>query len=166
MPEWLERLKPEGWSDGELAMAGLGLTIATAVVSVVICAFVAVRIPADYFVGDAHPPLWSDRHPFIRYPAVVLKNVFGVFLVLFGILLSLPGVPGQGILTILMGAMLLDFPGKRKAERWLLRRRGVLNGLNRVRKRYGREPLILDEPLAASREAASGLPVQEIPKIP
>ena len=39
------------------------------------------------------------------------KNMAGVLLVVLGILLSLPGVPGQGILTILLGIMLLDFPG-------------------------------------------------------
>jgi hypothetical protein len=160
MPDWLARHMPEGWSNGEIALAAAGLTVGTAVVSIVICALVAVRIPASYFVGDHAPPMWADHHPFIRWPLHVLKNLFGVFMVALGIVLSLPGVPGQGVLTILMGAMLLDFPGKRKAERWLLRRRGVLTGLNKVRKRYGRAPLILE---AADGNAAGG---GEIPKMP
>jgi hypothetical protein len=58
--------------------------------------------------------------------------------------LSVPGVPGQGILTILIGAMLIDLPGKRKAEKWLLRHRRVLSAINRLRARYGRPPLVLD----------------------
>ena len=78
-----------------------------------------------------------------------MKNLFGVFLVALGIVLSLPGVPGQGVLTILMGAMLLDFPGKRRVERWLLRRRGVFTSINRLRARFGRRPLELDAPATA-----------------
>jgi hypothetical protein len=162
MPEWIERFKPEGWSDTELGLFGIGLTVVTAVGSIVVCALVAVRIPATYFVGDHPPRMWADRHPFVRWPLVVVKNLFGVFLVLIGIIMSFPGVPGQGILTILMGAMLLDFPGKRKAERWLLRRRGVLTGLNKVRKRYGREPLVLEDSAAAGNAPSGG----EIPKMP
>jgi hypothetical protein len=67
---------------------------------------------------------------------------------LLGIALSLPGVPGQGLLTILIGAMLLDFPGKRRCEKWILRRRGVLSTINKLRARRGCPPLILDAPAA------------------
>jgi hypothetical protein len=65
-------------------------------------------------------------------------------------MMSVPGVPGQGLLTILIGVMLLDFPGKRRLERWLLRRRGVLAAINKVRARYGRPPLVLDAPPVAA----------------
>ena len=150
MPEWLARLKPDSWTNGELITLGVALTVVTFIGSIVVCAVAAVRIPATYFVGDHPPPMWANRHPFVRYPAILFKNLLGVFLVLLGIVMSFPGVPGQGILTILLGAMLMDFPGKRRAERWLLRRRGVLKGLNRLRKRYGREPLVIDPRLARS----------------
>ena len=56
--------------------------------------------------------------------------------------MSLPGVPGQGILTILMGVMLVDFPGKHAAERWLLTRRGVLTAINALRGKLGKPPLL------------------------
>lgn len=76
----------------------------------------------------------------------VLRNLFGYFLILLGIILSFPGVPGQGLLTILMGVLLIDFPGKHRAERWLLTRRGVLSGVNKLRARVGRPPLLTDVP--------------------
>ena len=150
MPEWLSRNVPDGWSQGHVVVAGLVLTVTTALLSLVAVAVVVVRIPCNYFVGDEAPPVWADRHPFIRWPAVILKNLLGGFLILLGAVMSVPGVPGQGLLTMLIGAMLIDFPGKRRAEKWLLRRRGVLNTINKLRARYGREPLVLDPPASAT----------------
>ena len=54
---------------------------------------------------------------------------------------SLPGVPGQGLLTIFMGVMLIDFPGKHRFERWLVSRRVILAAANRLRAKAGRPPL-------------------------
>jgi hypothetical protein len=42
-----------------------------------------------------------------------LRNLLGLALVGLGALLSLPAVPGQGLLTIFAGLMLMDLPGKR-----------------------------------------------------
>src|SRR5262245_62075842 len=106
MPDWLLRNLPGGWSEQHLVVASLIVTVATAVVSLVAVALVVVRIPSTYFVGGDPPPVWADRHPFIRWPAVVLKNLLGLTLVAVGAVRSVPGVPGQGILTILIGAML------------------------------------------------------------
>jgi hypothetical protein len=150
MPDWLSRNLPEGWSQTQRVIAWLAITVTTALLSLAAVALVVVRIPCNYFVGDDPPPVWADRHAFIRWPAIILKNLLGGFLVLLGAVLSVPGVPGQGLLTILIGAMLIDFPGKRRIEKWLLRRRGVLNTINKLRARYGREPLVLDAPSAAT----------------
>jgi hypothetical protein len=75
----------------------------------------------------------------------ILKNVIGAGVVGLGLLLSFPGIPGQGILTILIGVMLLDFPGKRRLERAVIRRPRVLGAVNRLRARYGKPPLVLEE---------------------
>src|SRR5262249_12413162 len=146
MPEWLHRQLPEGWGGTEFVLATLALTVTTFVISIVAVGFVIVRVPETYFVGDHSAPVWGDRRPFVRWPLFVGKNLLGAVLVALGIIMSLPGVPGQGILTTLIGAMLLDFPGKRRFEKWLLRRRGVLSGVNKLRARYGRPPLQLDAP--------------------
>ena len=60
------------------------------------------------------------------------------------LLRSLPGVPGQGILTMLLGVMLLSLPGKRRCEQWLVSRRRVRAGIDRIRGRFGKPPLVLD----------------------
>jgi hypothetical protein len=80
----------------------------------------------------------------LRWGGLVVKNLLGAFLVLLGVLMSLPGVPGQGVLTILLGVMLLDFPGKRKLELKLVSRPKVLRTINRIRHRFDKSPLLLD----------------------
>ena len=149
MPDWLTRLLPEGWGATEFLVASIALTATTAVVSLISVALIVVRIPTDYFAGDTPPRLWADRHPLVRWPLLIFKNLLGVTLVALGAVMALPGVPGQGILTMFIGAMLLNFPGKRKMERWLIGRRGVLTAINKIRGRYGRPPLQLDSLVAA-----------------
>jgi hypothetical protein len=150
MPEWFIRQLPEGWGTTQVVLAAAVFTVTTAVVSIVVTAAVLVRLPHDYFACDPRSGVCRTRPPYIHWPLVALKNLLGVLLVALGVVLSLPGVPGQGILTILIGAMLIDFPGKRRAERWLLERRGVLGTINKVRARYGRPALVLDAPVAGA----------------
>ena len=57
-------------------------------------------------------------------------------MVVVGMILALPGVPGQGLLTILIGLMLLDLPGKRRLERKIVGRPRILRTINRLRKRF------------------------------
>jgi hypothetical protein len=104
-------------------------------------AFVLCRLPVDYLrrePGSAD----DDRPRWRRVLRKVAKNALGVFLVLLGIVLSLPGVPGQGLLTILIGLILLDLPGKERFERRLMTRRAVFASVNAVRARFRREPLL------------------------
>ena len=86
----------------------------------------------------------SGRHPALHAAGIIGKNALGILLVAVGILLSIPGVPGQGLLTILLGIMLLNFPGKRRLEQKLLSRPGVLKTINRLRLKFDKPPLIVD----------------------
>jgi hypothetical protein len=144
MPDWFTRFIPDGWSEREFGYAIFAFAIGSAVISLGMVAFVVVRLPADYFVGDHPPKLFVDRHPLVRWPLVILKNLFGLLLVAVGVIMSVPGVPGQGFLTILIGCLLLDFPGKRKVERFILRRRSVDLAITKLRARFGKPPLQLD----------------------
>jgi hypothetical protein len=67
--------------------------------------------------------------------------LLGILLIAVGVVLSVPGIPGQGVLTILLGVMLVDFPGRWKAERWLVSHPGVLAAMNTLRRRFGKPPL-------------------------
>src|SRR5262245_45448644 len=132
MPEWLSSHLPEGWNGWHLAMFTVALAVTSAVISLVAVGFALARLPADYFVNpEARRPV--DRHPILKILLTIARNLLGYVLIVLGILLSLPGVPGQGLLTVLIGVMLIDFPGKLRAERWLLTRRGVCTGVNALR---------------------------------
>ena len=54
--------------------------------------------------------------------------------------------PGQGLLTMVMGIALMDFPGKDRLEKALVARAGIRAALNWVRHRQGREPFRFPEP--------------------
>ena len=148
MPDWLTRFLPDGWGGPDFLIGAAAVTVLTFVLSIVVSVVVVIRIPQDYFVGPHAPDAWRHRHPLVRWPLLIAKNLLGVALVLLGIAMSFPGVPGQGFLTVLLGAMLVNFPGKRRAEKWLLRRRGVLRTINKIRAKYDRPPLVLDAPPA------------------
>jgi UPF0716 family protein affecting phage T7 exclusion len=74
----------------------------------------------------------------IHISLVALKNLLGFVFVAAGIAMLV--LPGQGLLTIFIGILLLDFPGKRAVERWLVRLPRVLQAANWIRQRYGRPP--------------------------
>ena len=143
MPEWLSSRLPDGWTGWHLAALSVGLAVSMAAVSVVIAGYVLARLPADYFINpEAQRPL--DRHPVLRVLVVLTRNAIGYFLIALGLVLSLPGVPGQGLLTVLMGVMLIDFPGKHRFQRWLVTRRVVLGAVNRLRARSGQPPFQME----------------------
>ena len=125
-------------------LIGVLLFLVTFTISLAIVSFILVRIPPDYFHKDRPRDLWSDRHPAVRLLGLFAKNLLGVVLVVLGILLSIPGVPGQGLLTILLGIMLLDFPGKRGLEHKLVSRPQILATINGLRHRFGKPSLVLE----------------------
>lgn len=109
--------------------------------SLIALPLILVRLPADYF-SERHPRAWlKARHPVLRIMAVALKNILGVILLLGGFAMLV--LPGQGILTIVIGMSLVDFPGKRALERRILSRPLVLQAINRIRTRFNRPSLRL-----------------------
>ena len=102
-----------------------------------------MSLPADYFKTKER--IRRIKNPVVRICFSSLKNLFGGLLVIVGVLLSLPGVPGQGVLTILTGLIISDFPGKRRLERRLVRVPVVLSTANQIRSRFKRPPLVVDD---------------------
>ena len=99
----------------------------------------------DYFTKHHKTKFWSGPNPALHASLVIGKNILGFLLVVVGIILSVPGVPGQGLLTILLGIMLLDFPGRRRLELKLLQRPEIVKTINKLRQRFDKPPLELDQ---------------------
>jgi hypothetical protein len=123
---------------------GFGLFLLSLTVSMIAVAFVMVKIPPEYFSETHKREFMTDKPWLFRWGAVIAKNVLGILLIGLGIVLSLPGVPGQGVLTILLGLIMLDIPGKRPLEAKIISRPKVLNAINALRAKYNKPPLILD----------------------
>jgi len=102
-------------------------------------AWFVARLPADYFCAHKRQRLARD-HLAIRLVLFVLKNIVGMLLMFAGLVMLF--TPGQGLLTLLAGLMLTDFPGKYALERRLARRRGVMKALNWLRAKRGEAPFI------------------------
>ncbi len=104
--------------------------------------WVVIRLPEDYF---NHPRREAWRPLTVEHPGTLLlgllKNAVGALLLAIGVVMLF--TPGQGVLTIVAGLLLMNFPGKYRFERWVVRRPGVLSSLNRIRSHRGKPPFRL-----------------------
>jgi len=140
--DWLAKF----WSELTLkdVLIWLGLFVSTFLLSLGLIGLVLVKIPATYFSSHYQSDFLPGTPWILRWGALILKNILGVLLIVLGIVLSVPGVPGQGFLTILLGLILLDIPGKRPIEAQIISRPAVLGAANKIRARFGKPPLQVD----------------------
>jgi hypothetical protein len=121
---------------------GVAISLVLAIGSVVLVVLIVISWPADHF--KPRELRGEDERPRLHVLAVIGKNVAGVVLVLLGLVMALPGIPGQGILTMIVGITLIDFPGKRALECRLIGRPSILRSINRLRARFDRPPLEME----------------------
>ena len=107
--------------------------------------FILVRLPADYFDVRVPRPWMEDHHPVLRLLGHIVKNVIGAIFVFAGFLMLF--LPGQGVLTMLIGISMLDFPGKRRVEATLIGQPTVLSVINNMRQKFNKPPLRLAQDL-------------------
>lgn len=132
-----------GWLTlvGEYAAWLVAISAASLLLGAVLVPAMIVRIPADYFLHDNRFAVVSRaKHPAVRFGIAAAKNVLGAVLLAAGFAMLF--LPGQGLLTLFAGLMVMNYPGKYHFERWLVRRPHVLAAMNWLRARYGRDPLI------------------------
>jgi len=132
-PSWLQQNETLLWWAS-------GISLALFIATLIAIPWMIVRLPADYFIQS---PIrdWPTRHPAVHIALVVLKNLAGIVLFAMGVAMLI--LPGQGLLTMLIGITLIDFPGKRRWERWLINHRPLLHAANWIRARNLKPPLEL-----------------------
>ena len=137
MLEWLQEHEAKLWW---LA----GASVAAFAAAMALVPWMILRIPPDYFAGRRRPDAGgSHGNVLARAVFILAKNALGTALVLAGVLMLL--LPGQGVLTILLGLSLMDFPGKFRIERWIVSRAPALRLINRFRRSRGRADLVLND---------------------
>jgi hypothetical protein len=119
------------------------LSVVATVGGVIVVGTVLVTLPPGYFVAPAVRQPLRTTHPLVRRTAVFLKNLLGTALIALGLIMSLPGIPGPGIITIAIGLMLIDFAEKRRWAAWVIGRPPILRAANRLRRRYGEPPFVM-----------------------
>ncbi|MCK5736017.1 MAG: hypothetical protein KAH21_06035 [Spirochaetaceae bacterium] len=113
-----------------------GISVVMFITTLMLVPVMVVRIPEDYFVEE-------KRRVTDFLGRRMLKNLLGIVFILAGIAMLF--LPGQGILSILIGISLTSFPGKYRLERRLVLMPKVLRSINWLRGKSGVPPLVLEK---------------------
>ena len=117
------------------------LSIVFFVGSLIAIPFILVRLPTEFFDSRVPRRWMENHHPVLRLLGHLAKNVVGAIFLFAGFLMLF--LPGQGILTMLIGITMLDFPGKRKLEAKMIGQPAVLGTINNMRQKFGKPPLTI-----------------------
>jgi hypothetical protein len=108
--------------------------------SLLIFPWIIGRLKEDYFLKLHTHKKREDEHPLVFLLLHLLRYILGAILLTAGILMLF--LPGQGLLTIILGLSLLDFPGKQKLVDWLLRKKFLQTALNWIREKEHKKPFL------------------------
>ena len=112
-------------------------------ISIAIIPYLVIKMPEDYFLERFRVRVSKKSvHPIIAQLLTGIKNLVGFFFIILGILMLV--LPGQGILTMLMGLFLMNFPGKYRLERKLVSLPKVLKSLNWIRSKANKPQLMVE----------------------
>lgn len=118
----------ESWFDSPALLWGLGAFSVLAVVcSIILVPRYLAKLPKDFLTAGDH-----EQHSLAWR---IVRNALGVVLVLLGVAMLL--LPGQGLITLLVGVLLVDFPGKRRLVQRILGRPKILGIVNKMRAKRG-----------------------------
>lgn len=109
------------------------------IITLVAVPVVVILLPTNYFAMKRREPVHRSTQYNLLYSGfVIVKNLLGVIVITTGLVLLI--IPGQGIITILIGFALTNFPGKFAIERWIARQPKVSKTLNWIRNKVGKPP--------------------------
>ncbi len=111
-----------------------GISFLAFILSLMLIPVVIGKMPEDYFTKK-QTRLLKARSLWIRWFLFVVINVVGLIFVMAGLIMFF--IPGQGILTMVLGLALMSFPGKRRIESAVIMQPKVQQALNWIRKKRG-----------------------------
>ncbi len=105
---------------------------------VVLLPAIVMQLPEDYFVRERRQPVGQQTgRPSVMGIINLDKNLLGILFILAGVLMTV--LPGQGLLTILIGMILVNFPGKYRLEQVLIRQELISQTLNGLRRKANKK---------------------------
>jgi archaellum biogenesis protein FlaJ (TadC family) len=112
----------------------------TFIATLIFIPLIIIRIPSDYFEHEQAPSSKKMEIPkFLHLSFLILKNILGLILFIGGFIMLF--IPGQGILSMIIGISLTNFPGKRTLERHIIANKKIFALINKIRKNSGVSPL-------------------------
>lgn len=122
-------------------LIGMGISsIFIFLISILGISWFIAQIPEDYFLrSKRQPSKWREQKPILRFVVMFGKNLIGLSLIIGGLLMLV--LPGQGLLTIVTGLLLVNYPGKYKLEQKLSSMPSIFRALNWIRLKANKPPL-------------------------
>ena len=135
------------------------ITTVASIVYFIVISYIITQLDTRYFIRknkalknfrsvkstEANVDITSRLTPInsgLNFVTNIAKIIFGLFLFICG--LAMLVLPGQGLITMLIGLSLIPFPGKHKLENKLLARKSVRSSLNWIRSKAKKPPFIFD----------------------
>ena len=134
------------------------LSLLTLLSSAIILPWLVARLPEDYFLDHPSPPPSTVQPTLWRWLGWLARNMIGLVFFLAG--LAMLVLPGQGVLTLLVSLIWLDFPYKRSWEQTLFRFPAIHGPANWIRFQSGKPPLRIP-PNSTSQPLDDQVPPEE-----
>jgi len=124
---WLNQYKP-------FLSVIAGLSLLLLVLSLLATPWIVARLPSDYLQTN------KLNRPTGIFGSILfaLKALIGFILIAFGLLLFI--TPGPGLVVLLVGLSMAEFPGKHRLMTKMAGQPRILKSLNWMREKRGKEP--------------------------
>ena len=108
------------------------------IISILSIRWLVLLIPENYF-KEKKSSVLKEKYFLYWIAFKFIKNSLGYLLIIGGILMLV--LPGQGFLTIFIGMILSDYPGKYHIEKKIIQSSIILRTINSIRKKSGKKSL-------------------------
>ncbi len=115
------------------------LSLFTLFLSLILLPYVVRKIPSDYFLKLSKEQPRLQGYELKSVLILLFRNIFGLLLLVSGIAMLF--LPGQGLITIFVSLLLMDFPGKKRFVTYLTSKKSVQKSINWIRKKAKKDPI-------------------------
>lgn len=129
----------QSWLSGHTLLLSVLVSVSAIllVATVVAAPRVISRLPSNYLLQrlerSSTQGIWFSL-------TSVSRALLGFLVILLGLIMLI--TPGPGVIMLLLGISIAEFPGRNRLLVYLATRPNVLSSLNWMRKRHGKPPFI------------------------